>query len=129
MAKEALAIEGRDLGEVLAHHHSLAAYYDEVKCELHTISKYIELMIDKRIGELNYVLKEQSQIDHSDRSIDKMVRKDQTYITLNLSKLEVDELLDKARGYCRNFEQMGYTLTNIVKAYESELKDITIVLN
>lgn len=124
--KDDLSLTNKNLNDVLLEHHSIAAYYDEIKAELDTISSYFQMLMDKRAGIINEIIKETSKFDHSDRSIDKLIKKDEEYIMYSRLKLEVDELYKKVYYICRQFEQRSYTLSNIVKMFISELEDRTL---
>lgn len=125
-AQADLSLKDKNIGDALIEQHSLAAYYDEIKAELYTFRSHLEILMKKRAGEVNRMLKEHSQIDHSDRSIDKLILADEIYIKYSRLYVEVDEVYNKVRYICRQFEQRAYTLTNIKEILKHELRDITL---
>ena len=124
--KRDLSLKDRNLNDVLIEQHSTAAYYDEIKAELSTLSDYIQLLIDERVGIINEKIKEHSRFDHSDRSVDKLIGKDERYIMLARLKIEINELYKKTSYICRQFENRSYTLGNLVKMFINELQDTTL---
>jgi hypothetical protein len=121
-----LSLKNKNIGDALIEQHSLAAYYDEIKAELYTFRSHLEILMKKRAGEVNRMFKENSNFDHSDRSIDKLIPTDETYIKYSRIYVEVDELYNKVRYICKQFEQRAYTLTNIKEVLKYELRDITL---
>lgn len=124
--KKDLALKDKNFGDALIEQHSLAAYYDEIKAELYTFRSHIEILMRARAGEVNKMFKEVSKHDHSDRSIDKLIPTDKEYIKYSDLYVEVDELYNKVRYICKQFEQRAYTLTNIKEVLKYELRDITL---
>jgi len=124
--KEDLSLKNKNIRDVCIDQHSIAAYYDEIKVELSTFVAYLELMREKRAGEVNQMVKENSKFDHSDRSIALLIKKDEDYIFYERLRMEADELYRRAYAICNQFQQRSYTLTNIVKIMESELQDVTL---
>jgi hypothetical protein len=124
--KADLSLTNKNLRDVCIDQHSIAAYYDEIKAELSTFVAYLELMRDKRAGEVNQMIKENSKFDHSDRSIGLLIKKDTDWLFYERLKMEADELYRRTYAICSQFQQRAYTLTNIVKIMESELQDVTL---
>lgn len=124
--KADLAIKNKPLGQALSEHHSIAAYYDEIKVEVTTLTNYMQIKLDQRVGEINEIIKEHSKFDHSDRSVDKLIGKDEKYIQYACLKLEIDELHKKISFICKQFEQRTYTLGHITKVHIASLQDSMI---
>lgn len=123
-----ITMKGKHVGDIIIEHSSLAAYYDQLKSELASISDYVKILLEARAGEITKMLKEHSKYDYGPTAVDKFINADLDYIDLKVLFLEVKEIYNKAYYLCKQFEQRSYLISNMVSVLEHQLSDRILTL-
>lgn len=124
--KSDLQLKGKSINDVLIEHSSISAYYDQLRAEINTILKYIEILQGEREGQVMQIIREDSRRDYTHNSILLLIKKDKEYVKLRKLWLEVNEMYDKISSVCNQFKQQAYILHSIVEAHKSELTHIIL---
>lgn len=128
-APQDISLNGKNIQSAVVEQPSLLAYYDEVAVEAYSIVKYVDALVKKVRADRLKFIKENSQRDYTDTSIQKVIDGDPEYIKMYLIYLEVVEVYDKCKSIVESFKQRSYSLNNMVKIYENEIQNITIRLD
>lgn len=125
-AENDLSLANKNIRDALVEQPSFAAYYDQIKVELASIIDYIDAIIDQRSGHINMIFKENSNYDHSDTSIKRMIGKDDLILIYKQMRMDVKELHDKAASVSSQFRDRTYVLTNLVKIMLASMDDVVL---
>lgn len=121
-----IKIEGKRLEVSNREQASLHSFYDERRVELKIVVEYLEAHVAKVRGNLFNSFKINHSIDFTDRGINELINRDETYLQAYELLLEVKEVYEKYVSVVDAFQARGFALRNITQIRVAALEDVII---
>lgn len=126
-AEPLLQIKGKMLQQALAEQPGWACYYGQLKVELKSIVKEIEMKVAAKRGELFQRFNENHSRELGERVIGQYINNHFEYLNVYAIQLEVEEVYEKASEVVAGFEKRGFALRDLTAARVAEVQDYTIL--
>lgn len=123
-----LKIDGKNI-EAACLEQNRAATYDQMRVEVGTLAKYMEMRVSQARSVAQKRIIDNSQKAFGDRILEKMIDSDPKYLTTYEIYLEVEEVYLKIKSIVDQFTARGYSLNNIVKVRVADLQNTTLFVN
>ena len=124
--EDRVAIRGKTLETALKEQPAWSAYYGERAAELSTLVKYMDMQVNKIRGQHTVRYKENYNPALSERMMDKYIDKEEDYLDMYESYLEVKELHEKYLQILEAFNRRGFALRDITQARINEIEGVTL---
>lgn len=121
-----LSLSGKNLESANKEQVAWLSYYDQLRIELHTLLKALEIRQDRVKGKLWKSYTEKSSIVLSDRAKEQYINQEEAYLEVLEKQLIVKELYDKYQSVVNSFGVRSYMLNNITKLRVAALDDAAI---
>lgn len=124
-----IEMDGKSLRVANVEQSAWLAYYDEIRVHLKTMGEYYRFKVLEQRAKVLRMIAEQSQLSYGENMMSKLAEDDPGLISLQMKKLEVDEVYDWSDSIVNSFKQRGYSLKNISNAVVAQVGDDGIILH
>lgn len=115
-AKEVLPIKGKTLDEAFKEQCAWPVYFYNKKAEVRTLLKYLEQQVAKVRGERFRAYVEQHSRELGERTIDKYINNEESFLMMDSLRLEVEEVYETFQGIVESFDKRGFALRDYTTA-------------
>lgn len=123
---ENIKIQGKRIETANVEQASWQAYYDERKVRIKSLLDYYDMKTKEARGNSFKLISSSNSKGYTERSIERLIDTDPTYLKYYRIYLEVKELYTYLDSMSEQFRNRSFLLNNIVKIRIAGLEDISI---
>ena len=125
-AEPLFELEGKKLGEVIAHHAQELMLYDVMLQECKTIEDTVRVKLEEIESTLYRRLNETNQRALGTRDLQQYIKSEPQYVSAYEILLEVVHVKRKLEAIVEALKSLGWSLNNITKLRIAQLEHVTL---
>lgn len=127
--KSHVIIDGKNIEKANIEQSSWLAYYDQIRVELRTLVDFFDMKVKEIRGEVTSYIIQKSEIDHNERTRERMIDASPEYIKIFQYFLQVKEIYNMVDSIVNQFRDRAFVLNNLVKIRIANIQDINLFLD